>query len=108
MDLVCWLTISGSHPVLHVSGEVDLGTAPLLRDQLARAVSLHPSATLTVDLDGVTALDDTGLGVLLGAAGRAREHGGDLELMCTNERLRSRLAVTRLDQAITVRPAAPG
>jgi anti-sigma B factor antagonist len=105
MDLVCRLTTLGPRPVLHVSGEVDLATAPLLRDQLARAVSLHPACTITVDLDGVTALDDTGLGVLMGAAGRAREHGGDVDLVCTNERLRARLAVTGLDRAITVRNA---
>jgi anti-sigma B factor antagonist len=55
-----------------------------------------------VDLDGVTALDDTGLGMLLGAAGRAREAGGQLVVVCTNERLLHRFALTGLDRAVTV------
>ena len=52
--------------MLQVSGEIDLATLPYFRDQLLRAVSLHAGATLLVDLDGVTVLDDTGLGILLG------------------------------------------
>ena len=55
------------------------------------------------DLDGVAALDDAGLGVLLGAAAAARQADGDLEIVCNDERLRTRLERTRLDQAIAVR-----
>lgn len=103
MELVCTLTSLGTQPVLQVSGEIDLATLPYFRDQLVRAVGQHHGGTLTVDLDGVTALDDTGFGMLLGAAGRAREQGGDLVIVCTNERLCARLAITGLDRAITVR-----
>jgi anti-sigma B factor antagonist len=102
MELICSLTPSGDLPVLQVSGEIDLATLPYFRDQLVRATSLHRRATLFVDLDGVSALDDTGLGMLLGCAGRAREDGGDLMIVCTTERLLARFATTGLDRAITV------
>ena len=46
--------------------------------------------------------DDTGIGMLLGAAGRAREHGGDLLLVCNSDRLRSRFSLTGLDRAMVV------
>jgi anti-anti-sigma factor len=58
---------------------------------------------IVVDLDGVAALDDSGLGVLLGAAAAARQADGDLEIVCNDERLRTRLERTRLDRAVTVR-----
>jgi len=103
MELVARLVTHGARPVLHCSGEIDLATLPLLRDQLHRAVVDHPGITLDLDLDGVTALDDTGLGIVMGAAARAREAGGDLQVICSNERLRERLAITGLDRAITVR-----
>lgn len=103
MELVCSLGIVGTSPVLQVSGEIDLATLPYFRDKLTRAVSRHRGATLFVDLDGVTAMDDTGLGMLLGAAGRAREQGGDVILVSNNERLLARFALTRLDQAVEVR-----
>lgn len=104
MELICTHGIVDHHPVLQVSGEIDLATLPLFRDHLTRLVDSQPGTTVVVDLDGVTALDDTGLGMLLGAAGRARQLGGDLVLVSSGERLNARLALTRLDQAVSVRP----
>ena len=102
MDLVCRHTSIGDVPVVTVSGELDLASAPTLRDALVRAISDHRGATVAVDLDGVSALDDTGLGVLLGAAGRAREGGGDLRLVTSSARLRARFELTGLSRAIEV------
>ncbi len=104
MELVGHLTTLGAAPVLHLSGEIDLSTVPLLRDQLSRATARHPGETLFVDLDGLVALDDTGLGMLLGAAGRCREQGAELALVCTSERLLARFALTGLDRAVRVLP----
>lgn len=103
MDLICRLAAVGGRAVLHASGEIDLATLPLFRDQLVRAIGQNAGQLITVDLDGVTALDDTGLGILLGAAARARELGGDLDVVCTNERLLARLGVTGFDRAVAVR-----
>ena len=72
MDLVGRISNAGAQPVLYLSGEIDLSTLPLLLDHLTRLVHEHPRTTVRVDLDGITALDDTGLGLLLGAAARAR------------------------------------
>jgi anti-sigma B factor antagonist len=58
---------------------------------------------VAVDLDGVGVLDDSGLGVILGAAGRAREAGGDLVVVCSDARLVARLQLTGLDRAVDVR-----
>ena len=74
MDLAGRISNAGAQPVLSLSGEIDLSTLPLLRDHLTRLVHDHPRATVRADLDGVTSLDDTGLGILLGvAAGLALE-----------------------------------
>jgi anti-sigma B factor antagonist len=104
MDLICVHGFVDQQAVLHVSGEIDLATVPLFRDHLTRLVDAHPRTVVVVDLDGVTALDDTGLGMLLGAAGRARQLGGDLVVVSSGERLNARFALTRLDQAVSVRP----
>jgi anti-sigma B factor antagonist len=102
MELVCHHTAIGGRPVLQVAGEIDLATLPLFRDHLVRIIDDHRGMTVMVDLDGVTALDDTGLGMLLGAAGRAREGAGDLVVVSTGERLLDRFATTGLDRAIRV------
>ncbi|HAP77409.1 MAG TPA: anti-sigma B factor antagonist [Acidimicrobiaceae bacterium] len=103
MDVRCTHSTVGGRPVLHVSGEIDLSSLPTLHDHLSRMVLEHPGAEVTVDLDGVYALDDTGLGMLLGAAGRAREHGGDVVVVCTAPHLLQRFALTGLDRALEVR-----
>ena len=90
----------GGVPVVSLTGEVDLATVPRLRGALQRA----GGGSIVVDLDGVDALDDVGLGILVGAAGRARSAGGDLVLVCTDERLLDLLRRTRLDQAVAVFP----
>ncbi|MGD9701686.1 MAG: STAS domain-containing protein [Acidimicrobiia bacterium] len=95
-------------PVLQVSGEIDLATVPTFHGALHRLVTDHPAAVVAVDLDGVSALDDTGLGLLLGGAARARDRGGDVVLVCSDERLLARFALTRLDRAMDVRPSLTG
>jgi anti-sigma B factor antagonist len=102
VELNCHLGSVGDRPVLAVEGEVDLATIPQLRDQLVRCINRNRGATVYVDLDGVSVLDDTGLGVLLGAAGTARTAAGDLVLICSSAGLLARFAITGLDRAITV------
>ena len=93
----------GSSIVVTVDGIVDLSSVGRVHDELTRTIRRHPGVTLFVDLDAVGGLDDTGLGVLLGAAANARDGGGDLEVVCTRPAVRDRLARTRFDRAVTVR-----
>ena len=92
----------GSVPVLSLTGSVDLATVAELRDLLLRLIDDHAGQAVLVDLDGVDALDDAGLGILLGAAGRARQIGGDLGVVCADGQRRRRFSLTGLDRAITV------
>jgi anti-anti-sigma factor len=109
MDLrVAHRVAAGGMPVLHVSGEIDLSTVPTFHAALHRLVNDHPAAVVAVDLDGVLALDDVGLGLLLGGAAKARERQGDIVIVCSDERLLARFALTRLDQAVDIRPSLTG
>lgn len=103
MNLSTSTIVVGDDAVITLSGEVDLGTIPSLHDALAKALTHHPGRMLVIDLDGVTVLDDTGLGVLLGAAGSARQVGADLAVVCNNMRLRERLDLTGFSRAVDVR-----
>jgi anti-sigma B factor antagonist len=100
MDLVARHTRIGDIAVLQLSGEVDLATLPRLSDSLTRLTA--SGGTVAVDLDGVQLLDEAGLGLLLGAAGRARQAGDDLVVVCTSGSLRDRLSLTGFDRAVRV------
>jgi anti-sigma B factor antagonist len=102
MELRVRHDVVGTLPVVALSGSVDLATVPQLGNALVRLLSDHHGGRVAVDLDGVDALDDTGLGVLLGAAGRAREGGGELIVVVSDERVRRRLTATGFDRAVEV------
>lgn len=102
MSLQCSDEVLDDRVIVTLSGAVDLSTVAALRDHLLRVVTDHPGWTAVIDLDEVVSLDDAGLGILLGLAGRAREHGGDLLLICAPGRLRDRLSLTGADRAVAV------
>jgi anti-anti-sigma factor len=103
MDLTWRTAVIGEHHVVALAGELDLASVPSVQTALSRTIAEAPGQTVLVDLDALTVLDDTGLGVLLGAAARARQHGGDLVLVCSNQRLRERFELSGLARAIAVR-----
>jgi anti-anti-sigma factor len=108
VDLQGSVAAVGSVPVLTLTGSVDLATVAELRDLLLRFTTEHVGEQVAVDLDGVDSLDDVGLGVLLGAAGRTRQNGGDLTVVCADGQLRERFTATGLDRAISVAPTLAG
>lgn len=102
MDL--GLEVDDSHPpytVLAVQGEVDVYTAPRLREKLVELVS-QGKHEIIVDLDGVDFLDSTGLGVLVGGLKRLRSHDGDLGLVCTQQRILKVFEITGLTKVFTI------
>ncbi len=96
----------GDEVIVALGGDADLAAAPQLTQVLQRSITTAPSSarTLVIDVDGVLVLDDTALGLLVGAAAAARRAGLDVALVCTEARLRERLAETRLDRIVDVRP----
>ena len=87
--------------VLVLAGEVDVGTAPRLRDRLVQLVTEGPPQVV-VDLSGVTFIDSMGLGALVSGLKRARAHDGDLRLAGATDHVAKVLSITRLDQAFVV------
>lgn len=72
--------------IVAVSGEIDVSTAPRLRTGLIELIN-NGQTDLILDLEGVTFLDSTGLGVLVGALKRVRTVDGSLHLVFTRARL---------------------
>ena len=84
--------------VLTVSGEIDIATAPSLRERL-HALLADDKRRLVIDLDDVGFLDSTALGVLVGALKRARMEDGEVRIACAQPRVLKVFEITRLDSA---------
>jgi anti-sigma B factor antagonist len=88
-------------PVIAVSGEIDVATAPQLRECLHEVIA-QGEPTIVLDLLGVTFLDSTALGVLVGALKRCREVGGELHVVVADPRIVKIFEITGLTSVFTI------
>ncbi|MEY9875710.1 anti-sigma B factor antagonist [Streptacidiphilus sp. MAP12-33] len=91
----------GDRTVVEVGGEIDVYTAPKLREQLVELVN-EGHYHLIVDMEGVDFLDSTGLGVLVGGLKRVRAHEGSLRLVCNQERILKIFRITGLTKVFPI------
>ncbi len=103
MDLTFDITdrTIGTVPVAAVSGEIDVATAPALRERLQELIG-ERSPTVVVDLSAVSFLDSTALGVLVGAHKRCRESSGQLRLVITEPRILKVFEITGLTEIFPI------
>jgi anti-sigma B factor antagonist len=89
--------------VIEVGGEIDVYTAPKLREALMGLVQ-GGTYNIVVDMEQVEFLDSTGLGVLVGGLKRVRSHDGSMTLVCTQERLLKIFRITGLTRVFEIHP----
>lgn len=85
--------------VLAVTGEVDLGTAPQLKERLTDLVA-EGHRHVVVDLTATDFLDSTGLGALVAGLKRLRAHQGDMRVACNTPRVRKVFEITHVDRVL--------
>ena len=78
-----------------LDGEIDIATAPAIRRFLMAAIS-GGDVHLAVNMSGVAFIGAAGIGVLVAAANRAREAGGDLSLLAPSQQVRRLLDILHL------------
>lgn len=103
MDLDITTSQSGARTVVHVAGEIDVYTVPALRERLDAEIE-RGHHELVVDLGGVTFMDSTGLGVLVGRLKVIRGVGGSMRLVSANDRVLKVFAITGLDKVFEIHP----
>ena len=88
--------------VLHLTGEVDAFTAPLLRDALMPLTEENGKKVI-VDLTNVEYVDSTGLGILIGAYKSAHNYKSHLQLQGLSSRIKRLFEITGLDEIIDIK-----
>jgi anti-anti-sigma factor len=81
--------------VVGVSGQIDIASAPRLREELLGALGRH-GTRLALDLGGVTFMDCAGINALLAARRHARLEGGWVRVARASRRARNVLTLTGL------------
>ncbi|GII85431.1 anti-sigma F factor antagonist [Sphaerisporangium siamense] len=87
--------------VVAVEGELDLFTAPFLRDEVREAI-LQDGNRLVLDLEKLSFMDSSGLSVLIEAWRLATGEGGGVSLAAPQPPVARILRTTGLDRRIKV------
>lgn len=86
--------------IVEVGGEIDVHTAPRMRDEIVDALQTRPR--VVVDARAVTFMDSTGINVLFEAHKQATEEGGWLRLVAREGSVLKVLRLCGLDTKIPV------
>jgi anti-sigma B factor antagonist len=95
---------NGDCAVLRIAGEIDVYTAPILRERI-RDLAAKGTVHVIADLSHVDFLDSSGLGVLVGGLKRLREHDGSLTPVISSSRLLRILQITGLTIVLPPQPS---
>jgi anti-sigma B factor antagonist len=95
----------GDYTVIKLKGEVDIYTAPSLRETIVDSVEKE-RYKIAVDLDEVDFLDSTGLGVLVGGLKRVKQHDGELGIICNQEKILRIFKITGLTKIFNIYESA--
>jgi anti-sigma B factor antagonist len=87
--------------VIDVAGEIDLFSAPQLKERIAQLIG-EGQVQLVINLENVSFMDSTGLGVLLGTLKRVRERDGSLTVVCPPGSVHRVLTLTGLHKVFTI------
>lgn len=91
--------VDGRAVVLSPSGRLTMTTAALLRQSVAAEVE-GGKPRVVLDLAGVSFVDSSGLGAIVGGLKSARQAGGDLRIAAAGEQVRTVLDLTNLDRVL--------
>ena len=91
--------LGGDAHVLTVAGELDVATAPGLRDELSR-ISDDGGSEIVVDLLNVPIVDSMALGILVEASKRTNARGGTFRVVSDDRRVARVIEITGLDRVL--------
>ncbi|GAA2413544.1 STAS domain-containing protein [Nonomuraea africana] len=90
-----------AHPVVHLVGELDIMSSPVLQDAIDSALADHP-AIVELDTAELTFCDSQGLRALLLAQRAVTGAGAVLHLTHVHGPFRRVLEITQLDKAFVI------
>jgi anti-sigma B factor antagonist len=101
MDLDVETGTVGEASVLTLRGEIDVYTAPRLRQAIIDLVD-GGATHIVVDMEKVDFLDSTGLGVLVGGLKRVKVKEGELAIVTTQDKILKIFDITGLNKVFAI------
>ncbi len=105
MDLQIKHTEKNEQTIISLSGEIDAYTVTKLKETFSTTMNSEGQDVI-VDLEEVTYMDSTGLGVFVSALKTAKENDGELKLVNVQDRVYRLFQITGLNEIMDVNKAA--
>jgi anti-sigma B factor antagonist len=100
-ELELKVVAANGHGTIHLTGELDLSSAPKLRQAL-NELYRNGTDSLILDLSELDFVDSTGLSEFVGALKHCRQRGGDVVLRSPTVTASRVLAICGLDRVFTI------
>lgn len=107
MDLEVEAGKRGGSDVLTLRGEIDVYTAPRLRQAIIDLVDAG-ARHIVVDMGAVDFLDSTGLGVLVGGLKRVKVQEGELSIVTSQDKILKIFDITGLNKVFSIHDSLDG
>lgn len=88
----------GTTLVIKLEGELDHHSAAELKEEADRAISMRNIVNLVLDFDGVTFMDSSGIGVIIGRYKQIKARGGRVMIIRVKPHVDKILEISGLKQ----------
>ena len=88
--------------VVHLKGEIDQCAASEIRDRIDLEIMSSSKKNLIIDLDAVTLMDSSGIGLIVGRYKTVRSMGGNLLVSGGNEYVRKMIDLSGIGKIIAM------
>ena len=89
--------------IAHLSGEVDHHSAGELRSDIDLAIERHKPQKLILDFDGVTFMDSSGIGLVMGRYRALKPLGGCIVIENTGSQIKKVMRLAGLDRLAVIK-----
>ena len=86
-----------------ITGEIDHHNAKELRAELDRFIMAVQPRELAIDFDGITFMDSSGIGVILGRSKLLKECGGRLEVLNPQPYIKRVMKLSGIERIVKIR-----
>ena len=92
------IDICDNQIVAHINGDIDHHSAKEIRETIDSVVERTRPQKLTLDFYGVTFMDSSGIGLVMGRYKLIRSLGGELEIINVSSHIKKVMRISGLDK----------
>lgn len=104
MSLKIDLTVKGEVLLIRLDGELDHHTAEDLRSQASKMIEEHHIRHIVLNLQSLTFMDSSGLGVILGRYKQIKEKHGEMVVCAISPTIERLFSMSGLFKIIRIEP----